>query len=140
MYCNRSVVGVLKNLRVAKSGRNASFHDIAPISVRLSISNTHSVQTISEYNLVEPSEPDARAALQRVFGAADGESRWLQACAEAGLRSGLVRPGDELERAATALSLQGGATAAVARSILIRMRTFYRIASRLDNTFARASS
>jgi hypothetical protein len=93
-----------------------------------------------EYNLIEPSEQDARSALQRVFGAADGESRWLQACAEAGLRSGLVRPGDDLERATSALALQGGATAAVARSVLIRMRTFYRIASRLDNSSARANT
>ncbi len=106
----------------------------------MNISHNQSLQAIAEYNLVEPSEQDARAALQRVFGAADGESRWLQACAESGLRSGLVRPGDELERAASALGLQGGATAAVARSILIRMRTFYRIASRLNNTSARASS
>lgn len=102
--------------------------------------HTHSVHTISEYNLVEPSEQDARAALQRVFGAVDGESRWSQACAAAGLQSGRVRAGDELEHVTSALSLQGGATAAVARSVLIRMRTFYRIAAHVANTSARASS
>ncbi|WP_309672571.1 hypothetical protein [Gemmatimonas sp.] len=81
--------------------------------------------TIPGYNLVEPSERDACAAMQRVFGAIKADERWAQACAQVNLRPGFVQPGEELRDVAAALALQGGAAATVARSIEIRIRTYY---------------
>ena len=77
-----------------------------------------------------PTEADARAALQRVFGAERGTERWTQACRDAGLAVGRVDGADSLTRAVQALSAQGGPCTAVARSIEIRMRTHTRLASK----------
>ncbi len=85
---------------------------------------------IPGYNLEEPTERDALAALQRVFGAAKAETHWAAACADAALRHGRVKPGAELAKAADALKTQGGAAAVVARSIEIRMHTYYRFIER----------
>ena len=79
------------------------------------------------YDLREPTEDDARASLQRVFGAERGTERWAQACREAGLFPGQVRTTPLLERAVKALSAQGGAAAMVARSVEIRVRTHARL-------------
>ncbi len=95
---------------------------------------------ISGYNLNEPTEQDALAALQRVFGAARAEAHWKQACVEALLQPGRVQPGAELTRAAAALAEAGGPAAMVARSIEIRMRTFYRLAEREQTLANRATS
>ncbi|QJR36535.1 hypothetical protein [Gemmatimonas groenlandica] len=83
--------------------------------------------TIPGYNLVEPSERDARATVQRVFGAANGDARWTQACELVNARPGSVAPGDELRAVAAALGLQGGAAATLGRSIEIRILTYYQL-------------
>ena len=89
---------------------------------------------IPGYNLGMPAEPDATAALARVFGAEQGEARWKEACRAAGVFVGRVRGQDQLERAVKALGAQGGASASVARSIEIRMRTYARLAARASTT------
>ena len=81
------------------------------------------------YELREPTEDDARAALQRVFGVERGAEFWAQACRDAGLFPGQVRTCILLDRAAKALSAQGGAAAMVARSVEIRLRTYARLAA-----------
>jgi hypothetical protein len=77
-----------------------------------------------------PTEADARAALQRVFGPERGTERWSQACRTAGLAAGRVAGAESLTRAVQALAAQGGPSTAVARSIEIRMRTHTRLATR----------
>ncbi|HEX2208798.1 MAG TPA: hypothetical protein VHG93_14055 [Longimicrobium sp.] len=79
------------------------------------------------YDLREPEEADARASLQRVFGPARGEERWSQACRDAGLAVGGVRTRVQLIQAVQALAAQGGPSAAVARSVEIRLRTWARL-------------
>jgi hypothetical protein len=81
------------------------------------------------YDLREPTEDDARASLQRVFGADRGAERWAQACRDAGLFPGQVGTAIMLDRAARALSAQGGPAAMVARSVEIRLRTYARLAA-----------
>jgi hypothetical protein len=76
-----------------------------------------------------PTEDDARAALQRVFGAERGAEHWAAACRAACAAPGRVEDA-ELARVVQALSSQGGPCVAVARSIEIRMRTYTRLASR----------
>lgn len=78
-----------------------------------------------------PTEADARAALQRVFGLARGDERWAEACRAAGLAPGRVEGAEPLARAVQALAAQGGPSVAVARSIEIRMRTHTRLAARM---------
>lgn len=77
-----------------------------------------------------PTEADARAALQRVFGAERGAERWADACRAAGVAVGRVDGAEPLTRAVQALSAQGGPSTAVARSIEIRMRTHTRLAAK----------
>jgi hypothetical protein len=77
-----------------------------------------------------PTEDDARAALNRVFGRERGTERWADACRQAGLSVGRVNGAEPLARAIQALEAQGGPSKAVARSIEIRMRTYTRLASR----------
>ena len=81
------------------------------------------------YKLQQPTESDAVAALHRVFGAERSAERWGTACRAAGLVPGRVFGAPQLEKVVSALSSQGGATATVARSIEIRMRTYARLAS-----------
>jgi hypothetical protein len=81
------------------------------------------------YALNPPGEADARAALERVFGAERGAERWADACRAAGLATGRVGTGAPLLRAVEALAGQGGATATVARSLDIRIRTYARLAA-----------
>jgi hypothetical protein len=81
------------------------------------------------YDLREPTEADARASLQRVFGPARGEERWSEACRTAGLSPGGVHTRVQLIQAVQALAAQGGASASVARSVEIRMRTYVRLAA-----------
>ena len=82
------------------------------------------------YALAAPTEDDAVAALERVFGPERGRARWSDACRIVGLYAGQVRAGAPLERATQSLAMQGGAAAAVARSITIRMRTHTQLAAR----------
>lgn len=90
---------------------------------------------IPDYNLKEPTEHDALASLQRVFGPQQAQTRWAQACVEALRTPGMVRPGADLARVSDALATQGGPAATVARAIEIRMRTYYRL---LERTLPRA--
>ena len=83
---------------------------------------------IPGYSLNQPAEADALAALQRVFGEERGSERWTEACRAAKLTPGRVRAA-ELQRVIDALSAQGGATAVVARSVEIRLRTYTRLAA-----------
>ena len=85
------------------------------------------------YDLREPVEADALASLRRVFGPERGDERWSRACADAGLAAGGVSTQAQLVRAVQALSAQGAAAAAVARSVEIRLRTYARLASRAAN-------
>ena len=84
---------------------------------------------IPGYSLRPPSEPDAVAALVRVFGPGRGAERWTAACRTAGLAPGRVGDGAPFERAVEALTAQGGATAMIGRSMQIRLRTYTRLAS-----------
>jgi hypothetical protein len=77
-----------------------------------------------------PTEADARAALQRVFGAERGAERWANACRGAGLAVGHAHGDDKLARAVQALAAQGGPSVAIARSLEIRMRTHARLAAK----------
>jgi hypothetical protein len=80
------------------------------------------------YSLSPPAEADALAALQRVFGAERGAERWNEACRAARVTPGRVSAAD-LARVVEALAAQGGATAVVARSMEIRLRTYTRLAA-----------
>jgi hypothetical protein len=91
---------------------------------------------IPAYDYAAPSEADALAALQRVFGPARGIEVWSRACVDAGLDAGKVTGAAGLGRATEALARQGGAAATVARAITIRMRTFDRLAARAAATGA----
>ena len=82
------------------------------------------------YGLGVPTEADAFAALQRVFGPERGATLWFDACRAAGLAAGQVDDSARLERVARLLAGQGGAAATVARSIEIRLRTYALLASR----------
>ena len=81
------------------------------------------------YDLREPREADARAALERVFGPERAADRWSRACREAGLAAGHLTTAAQLGRAVAALAGQGGTTSVVARSLEIRMRTFARLSA-----------
>ena len=81
------------------------------------------------YKLAPPSEADSCTAMQRVFRAERGSERWSLACRAAGLRRGRISTADELGRVEEALAEQGGATAVVARSLEIRLRTYARLAA-----------
>jgi hypothetical protein len=90
-----------------------------------------SVPGIPGYNDYRaPTEDDARAALNRVFGPERGAEHWSQACRAAGLSTGRVQGAEPLARAIQALAAQGGPSKAVARSIEIRMRTYTRLAAK----------
>lgn len=82
------------------------------------------------YKLAPPTEADANAALQRVFGAERAAERWALACRTAGIAAGRAGTADQLGRVVEALAQQGGATAVVARSLEIRLRTYARLAAR----------
>lgn len=86
------------------------------------------------YKLQQPTESDAVAALHRVFGAERSAERWGTACRAAGLMPGMVLGPQRLEQVVKALATQGGATATVARSVEIRMRTYARLASQATLT------
>lgn len=83
---------------------------------------------IPGYGLAAPGEPDARAALERVFGPDKGAQAWSAACRAAGA-TGPVDTVERLERVVQALAAQGGAVATVARSLEIRIRTHARLAA-----------
>ena len=89
---------------------------------------------IPGYDLALPGEADVVSALDRVFGAEQGTHRWREACRVAGVFVGRVKGDDQLGRAVKALATQDGASAAVARSIEIRMRTYARLAARAKAT------
>ncbi len=91
-----------------------------------------SPQRIPGYNFSQPTEADALGALQRVWDLDRGALIWSQACRAAGLVEGRVNTVAALERAIAALSQQGGATATVARSLEIRLRTHARLAARVN--------
>lgn len=82
------------------------------------------------YDLAAPTESDALASLQRVFGSARGTQLWTDACRLAGLAPGNLRTTADLERATQTLGSQGGAAATVARSIGIRIRTHTQLMAR----------
>lgn len=82
------------------------------------------------YNLAAPTEADAIAALERVFGRDRGRALWSDACRQAGLDVGQASTGPALERALQSLAAAGGAAATVARSITIRMRTYTLLVAR----------
>lgn len=89
---------------------------------------------IPVYNFSVPREADAVAALHRVWGPERGDRLWERACQLAGVRPGHARDVDQLTRATAALAQEGGATATVARSIEIRLRTHARLAAKAAGT------
>ncbi|MBA3890348.1 MAG: hypothetical protein H0X64_07450 [Gemmatimonadaceae bacterium] len=84
---------------------------------------------IPGYDFAAPTEREATASLARVFGAERGAAVWSKACADAGVAEGRVTS-DDIGRVADALAREGGACAAVGRSIHIRMRTHQRLAAK----------
>ena len=84
---------------------------------------------IPGYQLTAPTEADVCFALHRVFGKERAEQRWAEACAATGMAVGSVSSA-RLDAPVRALATQGGATAAIARSIEIRMRTYARLAAK----------
>jgi hypothetical protein len=97
-------------------------------------SSTSTAPRIPAYDYAAPTEADAVAALHRVWGEERGSRAWLEACRHAGLRPGGVDTLPRLERVNASLATQGGATATVARSIEIRIRTYTRLAARAATT------
>lgn len=92
--------------------------------------SSSSPKKLAGYNLAAPTESDAIAALERVFGAVRGRTAWSDACGMAGVAPGTAHPGAPLSRVIQALAAQGGAAATIARSIEIRARTYMQIAAR----------
>lgn len=92
---------------------------------------------VREYGLTAPTEADAIAALQRVFGAGRGIDAWTAACRGAGLSVGAITSVDQLQRAAEALASQPGAAPTVARAITLRIRTYNWLAARAAATGGR---
>lgn len=82
------------------------------------------------YRLSPPTEADANAALQRVFGAERAAERWALACRTTGIVAGRVSTANQLASVVEALARQGGSTAVVARSLEIRLRTYARLSAR----------
>ncbi|MBA4158485.1 MAG: hypothetical protein H0X65_13555, partial [Gemmatimonadetes bacterium] len=79
---------------------------------------------IPAYDLSEPTEEYVRAALERVFGPDGATDRWSESCRLAGLVSGNVDTGSQLQRALRVLAEQGGPAAVTARSMQLRMSTY----------------
>jgi hypothetical protein len=90
----------------------------------------HSAARLAGFELAAPTEADAIASLERVFGRERGRSIWSDACRSAGVQEGQVLYGRAMERVAEALAVLGGAAAAVARSLTIRMRNHAQLAAR----------
>ena len=80
------------------------------------------------------------AALERVYGAERATRVWADCCARASVPVGQVNTAERLDRAVQALAAEGGASATVARSIVIRLRTYAQLAARnaATNTGARS--
>jgi hypothetical protein len=91
---------------------------------------TTALPRLPGYDLAAPSEADALAALQRVFGPSRGVDAWTAACRDAGLAVGTLSSIEELELASQSLARQPGAAATVARAIALRLRTYSRLAAR----------
>ena len=88
------------------------------------------ITKVPGYSLAAPTETDALAALERVFGRKRGRALWSDACGLAGLDVGQASTGAALERALQSLAAQGGAAATVSRSVVIRMRTYSQLVAR----------
>lgn len=85
---------------------------------------------IADYSYEAPTESEVVASLTRVFGPERGSEAWARACGVAGVAVGRVATLLQLERCGLALATAGGASATVARSIEIRVRTYNRLAAR----------
>lgn len=85
---------------------------------------------IKDYDLSAPTEQSALVSLTKVFGAERAAELWERACQSSGYAVGHVTSPRQVERCAIALVLNGGACATVGRSVEIRLRTYYRLASR----------
>lgn len=96
-------------------------------------------EAIPGYSLHPPTAADARAALERVFGAERAGERWAEACRAAAVAPAAVGAGESFDRVVQALLAQGGATEMVARSIVIRQRTYHRLAANAAASAAGAS-
>lgn len=84
---------------------------------------------LAGYDLREPTEDDVAAALRRVFGTTRGNEQWTRACQDAGVTPGAIGSSSLLNQVVTVLQAQGGACAMVAQSVLIRQRTYARLAA-----------
>src|SRR5476651_2717784 len=82
------------------------------------------------YNLAPLMEEDARAMLERVFGSERATALWKDACHIAGFGDQHIETTAQLVRVAQALATHGGAPAAVARSMEIRLRTHAALTAR----------
>ncbi|HYW06833.1 MAG TPA: hypothetical protein VE913_07755 [Longimicrobium sp.] len=86
---------------------------------------------IASHRFAAPTSDDALAALTRVVGVERAEALWVEACGEAAMdtpreRMSIAEIGSVAER----LLARGGAVQSVAHAILIRLRTYSRLASR----------
>jgi hypothetical protein len=107
--------------------------DPTPTELLMTVPTSRPSARVPGYDLSAPTDIDARAMLQRVFGEPRATQLWDDACRLAGIRPPCHGPAD-LARAATALAAAGGAAVTIARSIEIRLRTHARLAARAPSS------
>lgn|GEM_PF-3296123 len=90
-----------------------------------------SLPSIASHHFAAPTAADALAALTRVVGAERAEALWAEACGEAAVATPRERMSiAEIGSVAERLVARGGAVQSVAQAILIRLRTYNRLAAR----------
>ena len=87
---------------------------------------------LPDYGLSPPSAESGLAALERMLGDLEAETRWAEACRAAGV----TWPGDDLDlpqlrAVAEHLSLETDLVSVVGRSLLVRINTYEGIRRRL---------
>ena len=130
----RTLGDAYRNLRMDPEMQWLTYQTSPPLHRSRMPDLTSAPSRIPGYNLAAPTEATALASLERVFGVDRGRELWAAACSSAGLVMGFVHSPDTLQRATAALSAQGGPSAAVARSITIRMRTYANLLARSGAT------
>lgn len=83
------------------------------------------------YGLMEPSLPEAYAALRAVFGAPAADDKWRDLLAAAGL-DGSETTADALARIVDAMRSADPVTALCARALTIRAESYARLAANHD--------
>ncbi|HEX8429764.1 MAG TPA: hypothetical protein VF625_00710 [Longimicrobium sp.] len=90
---------------------------------------------IASHRFAAPTSGDALAALTRVVGAERAGALWGEACAEGAITTPRERMSTtEIGSVAERLVERGGAVQSVAQAILIRIRTYNRLAARAQES------